>query len=456
MATEQSIRSDFDLLQEFIRSRDESAFCELVRRHGKLVLSVCGRVLSREEDVDDAFQMTFLVLARDCAKIKNRRSVVSWLHGVAHRSALAHWRKQYGHAEATFSEYQVNQIQCDIGSLSTVAERDQQRLLDEELMRLPEKFRDPLIRHYLEGQSRNEIASAMGLSITVVKGRLQRGRDTLRKRLSLRGIGVLALIALTRAMESPASAARVEILMDKTLIKVRSGPTIETASWTQGVTMQTTTSFAALAIMSIGFLVISQCQMAPVATAQTLELSATLDSNSVQPVLLAQVTETESTEVEEERTKKPTTVRHGDGKADGKKSLGGSGHLIKFALPSDDREVSGLRLHAARYGAPTPPDEEVEINFLSKDEEEILETEFVKYGKFKRGDSRWVTIKFKKPLKLPKEFWVSINFDPGRTKGVYLSYDTKTKGHSRMGLPGAKSKPVDFEGDWMVQLMLAK
>ena len=114
-------------------------------------------------------------------------------------------------------------------------------------------------------------------------------------------------------------------------------------------------------------------------------------------------------------------------------------------------------MHAARYGTPTPPDEDIEISFLSEDQSAVLETEFVKYGKFKRGDSRWVTIKFKESLELPEKFWVAVNFDPGRTKGVYLSYDTDSGGdHSRIGLPGAESKPVGMGGDWMIQALLAK
>ena len=219
-----------------------------------------------------------------------------------------------------------------------------------------------------------------------------------------------------------------------------------------------TTSFATFAALGLGLMIAVQGQTTQSASPPVLQLDATIQESSNNEVLLAQhETEDEPETQEKKKTKRPNSIKYGDGKADGKKSLGGSGHLIRFKLPSEERKVAGLRMHAARYGQPTPPDEEVEISFLSKDQSEVLDTHSVKYGKFKRGDSRWVTIKFKEPLELPEVFWVAVDFDPGRTKGVYLSYDTNSDGkNSRIGLPGAKSKPVEFNGDWMIQAILKK
>ncbi|HEX4070496.1 MAG TPA: hypothetical protein VHX68_04985 [Planctomycetaceae bacterium] len=157
--------------------------------------------------------------------------------------------------------------------------------------------------------------------------------------------------------------------------------------------------------------------------------------------------------------KKPAAniLKYGDGKADGKKSLGGSGEMIRFELPDGVTRVSGIKIHGARYGYPQPPQENFEVSFVKDDFSEILDTQLAPYSLFHRGASKWVTVKFRKPVDLPKVFWVVLNFHAEQTKGVYVSYDTSTKGaHSRIGLAGDdKPQPVNFGGDWMVQVMTA-
>jgi len=162
--------------------------------------------------------------------------------------------------------------------------------------------------------------------------------------------------------------------------------------------------------------------------------------------------------VAQEKSSKPTLlIKYGDGKADGKRSIAGTGEMIGFALPDESQLFKGLRVHSARYGHPKAPDEEIEISVVAQDEVELIHTEFVPYAKFKRGDARWTTIKFKEPVEVPAKFWVILDFDAQRTKGVYMSYDNSTKGkHSKTGLPGGESKAVAFGGDWMVQAMLTK
>lgn len=153
----------------------------------------------------------------------------------------------------------------------------------------------------------------------------------------------------------------------------------------------------------------------------------------------------------------PTVLKYGDGKADGKKSYGGSGHLIRFEMPEGVTKVKGLRIHGSRYGLPQAPKEDYEITFLNDKLDETLDSKTAPYHQFKRGKEQWVRVLFKEPVEVPEKFWVGLNFNPGRTKGVYLSYDTETKGeHSRIGLAGDETEPkkTDFEGDWMVQVML--
>lgn len=151
----------------------------------------------------------------------------------------------------------------------------------------------------------------------------------------------------------------------------------------------------------------------------------------------------------------PQTLEYGDGKEDGKKSLGGSGEMIRFSLPSGNWKVKGIRIHASRYGMPQAPDEEFLIYVLSEDAMDIVHTETAPYKLFDRGDQKWVKVKFKKPVEVPASFWIALDFRAHKTKGVYVSFDTSTGGqYSKKGLPGQGTSDVDFAGDWMIQVDL--
>lgn len=159
----------------------------------------------------------------------------------------------------------------------------------------------------------------------------------------------------------------------------------------------------------------------------------------------------------EAANKIPPLLGYGDGNPDGKKSYGGSGHLIRFELPEGVTKVKGIRIHGSRYGLPQAPNEDFEITFLSEKRDETLHTESAPYKIFKRGKENWVRVQFDKPVELPQKFWVALDFNAEQTKGVYVSYDTSTKGqYSRVGKAGDDTEPkeTDFGGDWMVQLML--
>ena len=156
-------------------------------------------------------------------------------------------------------------------------------------------------------------------------------------------------------------------------------------------------------------------------------------------------------------TAQSTVLKYGDGQADGKKSLGGSGQIVAFTLPTEGDKVAGLKLHGARYGTPDAPNESFLIYFMNQDLSEIVHTEMTPYSVFERGAEKWVDVKFRKPLVVPKDFCVALDFRAGRTKGVYLSFDTSTGGkYSRVGLPGTDVKAPDFAGDWMIQAVLEK
>lgn len=149
------------------------------------------------------------------------------------------------------------------------------------------------------------------------------------------------------------------------------------------------------------------------------------------------------------------SLKRGDGKADGKKSLGGSGEMVSFTLPQEGVRVTGIKIHGSRYGTPQPPQESFLIYFLNKDMSDIARTEMGPYSLFERGPEKWVEVKFKAPIEVPKDFWVALDFRAGRTKGVFVSYDTSTRGKfSRVGLPGMETSATDFAGDWMIEVML--
>lgn len=159
-----------------------------------------------------------------------------------------------------------------------------------------------------------------------------------------------------------------------------------------------------------------------------------------------------------EKNRTPTLLSYGDGKPDGKKSYGGRGQMIRFELPEGVTKIKGIRIHGSRYGTAQAPNEDFEITFLSEKRDETLHTESAPYKLFKRGKENWVRVQFKEPVELPRKFWIALDFNAEQTKGVYVSYDTSTKGeYSRVGKAGDEAEPkeTDFGGDWMVQVMLA-
>ena len=181
--------SDADLLRTFLATRDSAAFSTLVRRHGPTVLAACRQVLRQESDVEDAFQATFLVLFKNGHAIRRGTSVRSWLFGVAHRvSVNARCRR----AKLDNRERTNSDPPHPAGEPPDLSWREASAILHEELNRLPDKLRLPLLLCYLEGKSRDEAAAELGTSVNVVKGSLERGRLRLRARLQRRGIALSA------------------------------------------------------------------------------------------------------------------------------------------------------------------------------------------------------------------------------------------------------------------------
>ncbi len=175
---------DAELLRRFVHQRDAAALEELVRRHAALVWGVCRRILPGEADCEDAFQATFLAMIRQGISIDPKRVLAGWLHTVAvrvSRKALARSRRQRTRTELP-DRTTRGDVADDVGS------RELFRMVDEEIERLPAVLRLPVVLCCLEGHTRDEAAEALGCSVAAVKSRLERGRDTLRRRLERRGI----------------------------------------------------------------------------------------------------------------------------------------------------------------------------------------------------------------------------------------------------------------------------
>jgi len=180
--------SDAELLGCFIDRRDAAAFEALVRRHGPMVLGVCRRILGNSHDADDAFQATFLVLVKKATAVAPRAQVGNWLYGVAYQTAvrarsLAGWRHARERQVADMP--QVEAPPQDLWD-------DLQPLLDQELSRLPDKYRVPLVLCDLEGKTRKDAARQLGWPEGTVSGRLSRARAMLADRLRRRGVALSA------------------------------------------------------------------------------------------------------------------------------------------------------------------------------------------------------------------------------------------------------------------------
>src|SRR5437868_5839550 len=175
-----SCLSDGQLLDRFTQDRDEAAFAALVRRHGPLVWGVCRRVLRSHHDAEDAFQATFLVLARKAASIASRGLLANWLYGVAYNTAI---KARSLAARRKAREKQVTEMP-EPEPARHDPWHDLQPLLDQELSRLPDKYRAPVVLCDLGGKTRKEAARLLGCPEGTVAGRLARGRVMLARRLA--------------------------------------------------------------------------------------------------------------------------------------------------------------------------------------------------------------------------------------------------------------------------------
>jgi RNA polymerase sigma factor (sigma-70 family) len=209
-------RTDAELLESFVAGRDQSAeaaFAALVDRHGAMVLGVCRRVLGNQDAAEDAFQATFLVLARKAAAIARREQLASWLHGVARRAALD--------ARARACRQSAREKRLGVKLYTEPPDHtmlnELRTILDDELARLPERLRAPVVLCELEGLSRRDAAARLKISEGTLSSRIARAKARLRERLTKRGFA-LSAVTLTSVLTQDAGAVIIPpTLVDSTI-----------------------------------------------------------------------------------------------------------------------------------------------------------------------------------------------------------------------------------------------
>src|SRR5262245_3349764 len=196
--------TDQELLARFLRNQDQGAFAALVQRHGPMVLALCRRILDHEQDAEDAFQATFLVLVRRSGTLENPDLLSSWLYGVAYRTAK---KVRTQGARRRKQERQVASVTATEEPAPDHAWRELCSALDDELNRLPEKYRLPLVLCYLQGLTNEEAARRLGWPPGSISYRLARGREMLRDRMEGRNraapAGFFALVLAMRPEAGP-------------------------------------------------------------------------------------------------------------------------------------------------------------------------------------------------------------------------------------------------------------
>ena len=242
--------NDVSLLNRFLTESDTDAFSELVRRHGPMVLGVCRRVLGNSTDADDAFQAVFLVLARKGPPARTDRPIANWLFGVARFAALRlrdKDRRRHKHEMRSW------------GARPEGSNADPDRLaaLDEELSRLPDRYRAPLVACFLQGQTQEDAARDLGCSLSTLRRRLEQGRELLRNRLTGRGAvpGLAALTVGTGAADVSATLVETTVRVTSAFVNGNAGvaPAITLAEGVAATMGQTKLKlFVVTVLMTVG------------------------------------------------------------------------------------------------------------------------------------------------------------------------------------------------------------
>jgi RNA polymerase sigma factor (sigma-70 family) len=218
--------ADDEIVDQFLSGDEidsDHAFRTLVERHGPMVLGVCRQVLDHDADAEDAFQLTFLVLARKVASVRNRAILGAWLHEVAYRTAVKTRVKIIRRRSLERQSVSMSPSEFVPDSQHHDAAWNELRpVLHDEVRRLPDKYRIPIILSYLEGRTNEEVAKLLQWPVGTVKGRLSRARALLQSRLVRRGVTLSAAFLLSALADGAVFAEVVPPeLVTKTMRMVR-------------------------------------------------------------------------------------------------------------------------------------------------------------------------------------------------------------------------------------------
>lgn len=206
--------SDRGLLHFFAVHLDQAAFTEIVRRYQHLVMNVCRRTTGNPEDAEDAFQATFIALARRPRQLRRAKCLSSWLYSVAWRTSIRANRFRRKHTMQPVPET----LPADTPDpLLSIAEARERTVLDEELNSLPEHYRSVLVMNYLAGRTTREIAQDEQTTKGVIDGRLKRAKNALRVRLIRRGVSLAVLATAGTQMTESASAQLIQSTLNSGL-----------------------------------------------------------------------------------------------------------------------------------------------------------------------------------------------------------------------------------------------
>jgi RNA polymerase sigma factor (sigma-70 family) len=200
---------DLELVRRFAQGRDPDAFELLLWRHGAMVWGVCRRLLINTHDAEDAFQATFLTLARSAGTIGERGAVVAWLYRVALHTSLAARKARQRRAVREWLTPEPPEQASGEDPAHAASARDLRRLIDEEVNGLPEKLRLPFLLCEIEGRCRVSAAAELGCPVGTIESRLSRARQRLRTRLLRRGLALPATLAVTVPGSLRAAALRL-------------------------------------------------------------------------------------------------------------------------------------------------------------------------------------------------------------------------------------------------------
>ncbi len=244
--------TDRELLARFLAG-DEAAFAEVVRQHAGLVINVCQRVLRQPSDAEDAFQATFLVLARKAKSLKWQDSIAGWLHQTARRTALKLRTMSVRRrgVEGQAAQQRTAGAETRIANpASQVAIRELGEILDAELAALPDRFREVILLAQVEGLTRDEVAERLGITVVTVKDRLERGREQLRSRLLRRGVTLTSAALAAWLVPGTAQAASLTTLATATS---QAAGAFATSSLAAGISPTAATLVAQGVLKMMGF-----------------------------------------------------------------------------------------------------------------------------------------------------------------------------------------------------------